>query len=158
MKRVFFLLLVASFTLLSSCDIDDDVNYHFEALQVKSVEMPEAFDYGQIYKIKVTYFRPNNCTFFEGFDVVKEDITTRKVVTIGTVIEEEDECTGEGEDLIATFNFEVLYNEPYLFRYWTGEDAEGEPTYLEITVPVNDMDNMAIAGPKNATSAPDLKN
>ena len=88
MRRVFFLLLVASFALITSCEIDDDVNHHFEALQVKSVEMPEAFDYGEIYKIKVTYFRPNNCTFFEGFDVVKEDLTTRKVVTIGTVIED----------------------------------------------------------------------
>ncbi|MDO6604300.1 hypothetical protein SAMN03080594_101406 [Arenibacter palladensis] len=157
MKRVFFLLLVASFTLFTSCDIDDDVNYHFEALQVKSVEMPEAFDYGEIYKIKVTYFRPNNCTFFEGFDVVKEALTTRKVVTIGTVIEDEEECTGSGEDLVATFNFEVLYDEPYLFRYWTGEDANGEPTYLEITVPVNE-DSSAILAPESDMGTSNLKN
>ena len=157
MKRVFFLLLVASFTLMTSCDIDDDVNYHFEALQVKSVEMPEAFDYGQIYKIKVTYFRPNNCTFFEGFDVVKEDVTTRKVVTIGTVIEEEDECTGTGEDLVATFNFEVLYDQPYLFRYWTGEDATGDPTYLEITVPANE-DSSAIVVPTNENGSTIIRN
>ncbi len=157
MKRVFFLLLVASFTLFTSCDIDDDVNYHFEALQVKSVEMPEAFDYGEIYKIKVTYFRPNNCTFFEGFDVVKEGLTTRKVVTIGTVIEEEEECSGSGEELVATFNFEVLYDEPYLFRYWTGEDADGEPTYLEITVPVNE-DSSAIIAPESVMGVTNLKN
>ena len=157
MKRVFFLLLVASFTLMTSCDIDDDVNYHFEALQVKSVEMPEAFDYGQIYKIKVTYFRPDNCTFFEGFDVVKEDLTTRKVVTIGTVIEEEDECTGTGEDLVATFNFEVLYDQPYLFRYWTGEDANGDPTYLEISVPVNE-DSSSIVVPTNENGSTIIKN
>tara|TARA_R110002073_G_scaffold2125_6_gene14709 strand:+ start:851 stop:1327 length:477 start_codon:yes stop_codon:yes gene_type:complete len=158
MKRVFFLLLVATFTILTSCDIDDDVNYHFEALQVKSVEMPESFDYGEIYKIKVTYFRPNNCTFFEGFDVVKEDLTTRKVVTIGTVIEDdEEECTGSGEDLVATFNFEVLYDEPYLFRYWTGEDASGEPTYLEITVPVNE-DSSAILAPVSDMGTTNLKN
>ena len=151
------MLLVASFTLFTSCDIDDDVNYHFEALQVKSVEMPEAFDYGEIYKIKVTYFRPNNCTFFEGFDVVKEDLTTRKVVTIGTVIEDEEECTGTGEDLVATFNFEVLYDEPYLFRYWTGEDANGEPTYLEITVPVNE-DSSATLAPESDMGTTNLKN
>jgi hypothetical protein len=157
MKRVFFLLLVASFTLLTSCDIDDDVNYHFEALQVKSVEMPEAFDYGEIYKIKVTYFRPNNCTFFEGFDVVKEDLTTRKVVTIGTVIEDQEDCSGTGEDLVATFNFEVLYDEPYLFRYWTGEDANGEPSYLEITVPVNE-NSSAILAPGSEMGTTNLKN
>jgi hypothetical protein len=157
MKRVFFLLLVASFTLMTSCELDDDVNYHFEALQVKSVEMPEAFDYGEIYKIKVTYIRPNNCTFFEGFDVVKEDLTTRKVVTIGTVIEDEDDCSGTAEDLVATFNFEVLYDEPYLFRYWTGEDTNGEPIYLEITVPVND-NSSAILGPESEMGRTNLKN
>lgn len=157
MKRVFFLLLVTSFTLFTSCDIDDDVNYHFEALQVKSVEMPEAFDYGEIYNIKVTYFRPNNCTFFEGFDVVKEDLTTRKVVTIGTVIEDEEECSGSGEDLVATFNFEVLYDEPYIFRYWTGEDANGEPTYLEITVPVNE-DTSAIITSESDLGTTHVKN
>jgi hypothetical protein len=157
MKRVFFLPLVASFTLFTSCDIDDDVNYHFEALEVKSVEMPEAFDYGEIYKIKVTYFRPNNCTFFEGFDVVKEDLTTRKVVTIGTVIEDQEDCSGTGEDLVATFNFEVLYDEPYLFRYWTGEDANGEPSYLEITVPVNE-NSSAILAPGSEMGTTNLKN
>jgi hypothetical protein len=157
MKRVFFLLLVTSFTLFTSCDIDDDVNYHFEALQVKSVEMPEAFDYGEIYNIKVTYFRPNNCTFFEGFDVVKEDLTTRKVVTIGTVIEDEEECSGSGEDLVASFNFEVLYDEPYIFRYWTGEDANGEPTYLEITVPVNE-DTSAIITSESDLGTTHVKN
>ncbi|MEZ4968315.1 MAG: hypothetical protein R2814_01375 [Flavobacteriaceae bacterium] len=157
MKRVFLLLLVASFTLFTSCNIDDDVNYHFEALQVKSVEMPEAFDYGEIYRIKVTYFRPNNCTFFEGFDVVKEDLTTRKVVAIGTVIEDEEECSGNGEDLVATFNFEVLYDEPYIFRYWTGEDTNGEPTYLEITVPVNE-DSSAVLASKSDLGTTHLKN
>ncbi len=158
MKRVFFLLLVATLALITSCEIDDDVNYHFEALQVKSVEMPESFDYGEIYNIKVTYFRPDNCTFFEGFDVVKEDTTTRKVVTIGTVIENEDEeCTGEGEDLVSSFNFEVIYDETYLFRYWTGEDENGEPTYLEISVPVN-SNNTAKAPITNNNSSAAIKN
>ena len=158
MKRVIFLLLVATFALITSCEIDDDVNYHFEALQVKSVEMPESFDFGEIYNIKVTYFRPDNCTFFEGFDVVKEDTTTRKVVTIGTVVEDEDEeCTGEGEDLVSSFNFEVIYDEPYLFRYWTGEDESGEPTYLEISVPVNSY-NSAKAPTTNNNSTAVLKN
>ncbi|RTE54913.1 hypothetical protein EHW67_07055 [Arenibacter aquaticus] len=158
MKRVIFLLLVATFALITSCEIDDDVNYHFEALEVKSVEMPESFDFGEIYNIKVTYFRPDNCTFFEGFDVVKEDTTTRKVVTIGTVVEDEDEeCTGAGEELVSSFNFEVIYDETYLFRYWTGEDENGEPTYLEISVPVNSY-NSAKAPATNNNSSAALKN
>jgi len=35
------------------------------------------------------------------------------------------------------FNFVVLYEEPYVFRFWQGEDSNGEAQFLEIQVPVN---------------------
>lgn len=136
MKRI-FILLIMSAMVLASCSTDNGVNYHFKALQVKSVEMPEVFEYGKVYKIKVNYLRPDNCTFFEGFDVVKEGLTTRKVVAIGTVIEDTDSNCAEKEDEIsASFNFEVVYTEPYLFKFWTGNDENNDPVYLEFTVPV----------------------
>ncbi|GGW38587.1 hypothetical protein [Arenibacter certesii] len=137
MKRTLFLLVVIISSVLASCSVDDGVNYHFEALKVESVEMPESFEYGNIYKIKVTYIRPNNCTYFEGFDVVKEELTTRKVVAVGSVIEDDNaQCTEKLEEVTASFNFEVLYNQPYLFKFWTGEDENGDSEYLEFTVPV----------------------
>lgn len=138
MNRIIFLLVVATFSVLTSCSIDDGVNYHFEALQIKSVEMPESFDYGSVYKIKVNYLRPNNCTFFEGFDVVKEEVTTRNIVAVGSVIEDKDsECAERLEEVPASFNFEVLFNQPYLFKFWAGDDENGDPVYLEFTVPVS---------------------
>ncbi|NKI26795.1 hypothetical protein HCG49_09495 [Arenibacter sp. 6A1] len=137
MKKMLFLMFTA-IALLSSCDTDNDINFHYEALEIKSVEMPESFNRGDIYTIKVTYLRPDNCTYFEGFDVVREEVTTRNIVAVAAVFDNEEECVALNTEQVATFKFEVLYQDPYLFRYRTGKDENGEPTYLEITVPVND--------------------
>lgn len=138
MKRITFLLFVATLSVLSSCDVDNGVNYHFEALEIKSIEMPESFDFGKVYDIKVNYLRPNDCTFFEGFDVMKEEVTTRKVVAIGSVIDDDgSKCKEIMEEVTASFKFEVVYHKPYLFKFWTGDDENGKPVFTEITVPVN---------------------
>ena len=137
MKRLLFLLVVATFSVLTSCSVDDGINYHFEALKINSVEMPESFELGEVYNIKVSYFRPDSCTYFEGFDVVKEELTTRNVVAVGSVIENKDsQCIEKMDEVTASFKFEVLYDQPYLFKFWTGDNENGESEYLEITVPV----------------------
>lgn len=129
--KAFLLLLV-----LNACDIGDDgVTYHFVTLQITEVSMPETFNLNESYEIGVTVLVPNGCTQFEGFDIVSEDTTVRHVVAIGT---EQDDlaCTQVVSEVETSFNFVCLYPETYLFRFWTGEDAQGVPQYLEIEVPV----------------------
>lgn len=130
------LLLVLAAPLVS-CNLDDDgVNFNFVALQILSAELPESFTQNQTYEITVTYVRPNGCTFFEGFDISEADTTVRNVVAVGSELQDQA-CTQATEEVTATFNFIVLHSDDYLFRFWTGEDAEGEPEFLEIEVPVN---------------------
>ena len=135
-KKMLILLLVLA-TPLVSCNLDDDgVNFNFVALQIVSAELPESFTQNQTYEITVTYVRPNGCTFFEGFDISEADTTVRNVVAVGSELQDEA-CTQAAEEVTATFNFIVLHSDDYIFRFWTGEDAEGEPEFLEIEVPVN---------------------
>ncbi|NAS10919.1 hypothetical protein GTQ38_02825 [Flavobacteriaceae bacterium R33] len=129
------LLLVLAAPLVS-CSLDDDgVNFNFVALQIVSAELPESFVQNQTYEISVTYVRPNGCTFFEGFDISESDTTVRNVVAVGSELQD-TACTQEAEEVEATFNFIVLHSEDYIFRFWTGEDADGEPEFIEIEVPV----------------------
>ena len=122
---------------LSACELEDDkVNYHFVPLQITSVELPESFDLNATHEVSVTFIRPNSCVFFEGFDIRKTDTTVRNVVVIGSELEGR-ECTQVVEEVTATFNFLCLYSQPYVFRFWTGEDEYGVSEYIEITVPVN---------------------
>ncbi len=137
MKRFAILIGIVLLAVgINSCDNDDGVNFHFAALQVVAAEVPESFDLNGQYQITVTYNRPDDCTFFEGFDVVEEATTTRNVVVVGSVITDR-ECNEKLEEVEATFNFVVLHNQDYLFRFWQGEDENGDAQYLEIEVPIN---------------------
>ncbi|WP_372945678.1 hypothetical protein [Muriicola sp.] len=136
-KKPISLLLCVVFFGLSSCKLEDDrVNFRFVPLQILSADLPESFELNETYEIRVTYLRPSACIFFEGFDITKEGVTTRNVVAIGSDFYEEV-CTLATEELEASFNFICLYDEPYLFRFWTGEDENGNQQYLEVEVPVN---------------------
>ena len=139
MKRTFMAFCAFAVALaFTSCDLGDDgPNFHFVPLQIESVEMPELFDLNETYEINVTYTIPDGCTYFEGFDVVKEEVTTREVVAIGSQRTDQVECTQAIREEMASFNFIVVYDEPYLFRFYQGDDANGDPQFLEVEVPVN---------------------
>ena len=122
--------------VLNACDIgDEEVNYHFVTLQVVAVDMPESFRVNETYQIGVTVLEPSGCTKFEGFNILSEDTTVRQVAAIGTQ-QVNAACTQVVTEVETSFEFICLYPEPYLFRFWTGESASGEPQYLEIVVPV----------------------
>ncbi|MBT8307401.1 MAG: hypothetical protein KJN85_10735 [Maribacter sp.] len=135
-----FLVLIAILVSLSftSCDLGDDgPNFHFVPLVIESVEMPESFDLNETYEINVTYTIPDGCTFYEGFDVVKEATSIRKVVAVGAKRTDQEACTEVVRQEMASFDFVVLYDQEYLFRFYQGEDANGEQQFLEVEVPVN---------------------
>ena len=139
MKKAFLALcaLMVSLTF-SSCDLGDDgPNFHFVPLRIESVEIPESFDLNETYVISFNYIIPDGCTYYEGVDVVKDEITTRKVVAVGSQRTDQAECTAVIREEVASFNFVVLHNQPYLFRFYQGEDVNGEQQFLEVEVPVN---------------------
>ena len=139
MKKTFLALcaLMVSLTF-SSCDLEDDgPNFHFVPLRIESVEMPESFDLEETYVISFKYIVPDGCTYYEGIDVVDEEVTTRKVVAIGAQRTDQDACTEVIREEMGSFNFVVIHNQPYLFRFYQGEDVNGEQQFLEVEVPVN---------------------
>lgn len=139
MKKAFLVLcaLMVSLTF-SSCDLGDDgPNFHFTTLRIESVEIPESFDLNETYQISFNYIIPDGCTYYEGVDVVKDEITTRKVVAVGAQRTDQVECTEVIREEVASFNFLVLHNQPYLFRFYQGEDMNGEQQFLEVEVQVN---------------------
>ncbi|MEA1786672.1 hypothetical protein U1E44_11260 [Arenibacter sp. GZD96] len=121
---------------LSSCDIDDGVNFHFQPLQIVSAELPESFVLNEVFDITVTFIIPDNCTLFERFTVSRTATTTRQVAVMGAVLDKDD-CINSDQEVTRTFKFEVKYTDTYLFQFYTGEDENGNPVFLEIEVPVD---------------------
>jgi uncharacterized protein YcfL len=135
MKKLIALSL--ALFLLVSCSINDDdsINYSFEILPVESVDIPTEFTLGEIYPITVSYFKPSTCHSFKEFYYLKEN-NIRTVALIHYVFEDTD-CEILEEELVeSTFNFIVTSNGSYIFKFWQGEDTNGEDQYLTIEVPV----------------------
>ena len=136
MKKFFVLCLTV--LLFASCSINDDgPNFSFEILPVDSVEIPDEFTLGETYPITVSYLRPSTCHTFKEFYYLKEN-NIRTVAPINYLFERNDCETLENELVEATFNFIVTSNGSYIFKFWQGEDTDGEDQYLTIEVPVVD--------------------
>ncbi len=136
-KVLLWVLLFLMAPLVTSCDLDDDyADFRFVNLRIIDAELPEAFEINETYQIKVTYLRPNNCIFFEGFDITKSDTTVRNVVAFGSELED-SACAQVAGEVVEYFNFTCYYHHTYTFRFWTGEDEDGNAVFLEYDVPVN---------------------
>jgi hypothetical protein len=138
MRKKLLFLLFCSGVLLGGCSMDDDgPNFHFATLRINAANLPQSFELNETYEVSIDYTLPNNCSLFDGFEVTQEDTTIRNVVAIGSVRTDQVGCTEETIEAQASFNFTVIYDEPYTFRFYQGENSEGEPEYLEVIVPVN---------------------
>lgn len=139
MGKKLMLLLFAIGVMLGGCSLNDDdgQNFHFATLLISNAALPESFELNETYEILVDYTLPNNCSFFEGFEVTQEDTTVRNVVAIGSVRTDQQGCTEETIEGQASFNFTVIHDQPYTFRFYQGESNDGEHLFLEVDVPVN---------------------
>ena len=135
-KRVCLIILCLLFLSLESCSDNGQVSFRFLPLQIVNAEFPEYFELNQTYTIKVTYIRPSNCIFFEGFDVTNTGMTEREIVAIGSELQD-DACVQIPDEVEEFFEFTCLYTDTYVFRFWTGEDTLGDQQFMEFEVPVS---------------------
>lgn len=135
MKKLFYLcIILLSF---SSCSIDDNNpndDFFFEILPIESVDIPEVFILGQSYEISVTYIKPSGCYVFNDFYFVSE-LNQRTVAVINTVYPN-TQCEVLNEEIEVSFNFLVTNSNTYIFRFWQGEDDNGNDLYYIVEVPV----------------------
>ena len=122
--------------LFASCSVDDDsTSFSFEVLPVESVDIPDEFELGETYPITVSYLRPSTCHGFKEFYYLKEN--NEWTVAPITYVFDNNDCETLEDNLVeATFNFIVTSNGSYIFKFWQGEDTDGETQYLIIEVPV----------------------
>lgn len=132
MKRIFFVLFALVF--FASCSDDDSSDYHYELLAIEDVDVPEEFEFGKTYELTVKYLVPDDC-YLESDVLYEYDQFARNVAVISLVLSENNCNTLEAEDMM-TFQVQALQANPYVFRFWQGEDDNGEPVYLVVEVPV----------------------
>jgi hypothetical protein len=137
MKKLFLLgFLICS---VFSCSTDDgnSTDFFYETLPIESVDMPLEFQYGSTHEITMTYLRPSGCHVFNDFYYLSE-LNQRTIAIITTVFPDQNCETFDNEEVEATFNFRVNDIDPYVFRFWQGEDENGNDIYYVVEVPVVD--------------------
>ena len=135
MKKIISLSLIAF--LLVGCSKDDD-NYHdfsLEYVSAVSADVPNTFIYGQTYRINVTIELPNSCYFYYNQYDYRYEGTSRLIYPIGHV-DEGIPCTPNIRETTFSIPVRALQQEPYIFKFYQGEDADGEEVFLTIEVPV----------------------
>jgi len=135
MKHFITLFLFA--LLIVGCNDDDDNfhDYHLEYIGVVSAELPDEFTYGHTYEINVTIELPNSCYYHYGqYDYFYEG-STRLIYPI-VHIDDDVSCTQNITETTFSIPVHALQDEPYIFKFYQGEDANGEDMYLTIEVPV----------------------
>ena len=103
--------------------------------------LPDEFQFGETYAIGYTYLRPSTCHAFKDLYYFPEG-NTRTVAVINYVFSGNTNCeplTGEEGRVERTFDFYVKQETgSYIFKFWQGEDDQGEDLYLIVEVPVVD--------------------
>lgn len=136
-KRLFFVIFAV--VLFASCSDDDGSSYHYELLTVEDALVPEEFVFGEIYDLSVKYIVPDNC--YINSDVLYEyDQDARNIAVISLVVNN-DNCDVLDLEQELTLKVQALQSSPYIFRFWQGDDENGEPIYLIVEVPVVNLSN-----------------
>lgn len=139
MKKILVLsVLIATFL---SCSNDDPYveEFHFEILPIESVTMPDEMQYGEVYTINYTYYKPSSCHLFSDL-YYQSEANYRTIAVINTVLNEVDGviCEPLTNELVEkSFVFLCENNSgQYVFKFWQGENENGEDTYLVFEVPI----------------------
>ncbi len=143
MKKLILLCTVVF--IFISCSMDDGrrVDFTLEFIPVTNVTVPEYFERGQTYDITVTYKRPTDCHYFDGFYYDREGNPSGNVwvVAAQAIVLSNFSCESlsliEGEQ--ASFQFicdpQYAHNE-CVFKFFEGEDEDGNQRFREVVVPV----------------------
>lgn len=129
--------LLALIFIFNSCSTDDGPTYTLKLSPIESVELPTEFVLGQTYPITVHYTQPTTCYYFNNLYYEKD--LNKRTIAVECAVKQSDDCqelTGEQAIGDYTFNFYVTSNGSYIFKFYQGKNASGEPIFLEYEVPV----------------------
>jgi hypothetical protein len=135
MKKI--VLLLSILLIFNSCTLDDEPNAALVVLPIKSVVMPTAFNIDVNSQIIIKYIRPTTCHLFNGFYYRYEGDT--RVVAVNAAVLNSSNCEAAAEEgtYEVVLDFRPKELKTYLFKFWTGTNAEGVDEYLEYEAVVN---------------------
>lgn len=143
MKKIALLLLLTF--VASSCSTDsDEPEVYYELLPIQRCEMPYRMTSGETYEFKMIFQMPTTCHFYKG--IYFEGDGDEKIVAIQSGVYQRNDCqiidygtTAQPQNQPVSREYTFTAGAPgtvYHFKMWTGKNEQGEDTYYEVQVPV----------------------
>lgn len=142
MKKIALFLFSA--LMLTGCSLDDDgTRIAYQYSKISETDLPESFEKGKSYTIKVTYLLPTACHTAAGIEAKRGNTSGSPrrdiyIVGVSRYDENQAECNREDDDLEkeASFSLFIDEDEPYTFYLWNGYDDDSQSKYIVVEVPV----------------------
>jgi len=139
MKKVLLLGIIITSVLSCRLDNSTEEEFFFEILPIESVNLPSEMRFQESYTINYTYFKPSTCHIFNDLYYLSEG-NVRTIAVINTVLNEVNNVvcqplTDELEERSFTF-FCGNNSGTYIFKFWQGEDENGDDIYMFVEVPI----------------------
>lgn len=143
MKKLLLLLALVTFSIFSSCSPEDDNNLSFtlELVPVQDIaDIPEHFERGRTYDIKLYYMMPSDCHYLN--KILLEPMGANEwMVAIEAFVVDNPDCNQFEqmvmEEVIVQFTCTTSYSgNNCTLKFYNGEDDEGNPQFIERTIPV----------------------
>jgi len=128
--------LIALFILSCSTSDDSDIST-YEFLPIENVIISTEFVRGEVYDIYLTYLRPTSCHLFNDI-LFESESNERTVAIVATYFTGPNTCNEINDLKETTLRFKPTTEDLYVFKFWQGEDDNGDDQYLIIEVPVVD--------------------
>jgi hypothetical protein len=137
MKKI--ILLLVTVTTFLSCSINDDHkdNYQYEVLAIESYTVPESFQLGKTYEIKLKYQKPTACHLYQGIYYAKN--LNIRTIAIQAAVKTNEVCSKEvPAESEVSFNFSVTNTGSYIFKFYKGKDIDGKDLFEDVEIQVVD--------------------
>lgn len=137
MKRYILILFVAVISF-SSCSLESEeqISFSLVFLPIETAEVPTEFELGETYSITIRYFLPSACYQFS--DIYYDYDENSRIIAVNSILNNDEICTQALIEQEHTFSVICSQQENYVFKFWQGENSQGEDQYLIVEVPVID--------------------
>ncbi|MDY7394652.1 hypothetical protein UMM65_05320 [Aureibaculum sp. 2210JD6-5] len=133
-KKILIIFLVAVTSVSCKLGDDNDQNLVLKSLPIKEAVVPAEFEFGMSYTIKVEYDLPDGCHSF--YDLYYKQEGTSRIVAITAIVDTKAACTEAIIPKEHEFVVNVAQQQDYTFRFWKGEDNDGNDIFEDVVVPV----------------------
>lgn len=135
MRKIFFALSLV--LLFSGCSADDEPTPRlvYEFVPIVSTNLPEEFTAGESYELLFTYSLPTSCHNYKAINVEPlEDGSTG--IGVIAYYDANKECNEVARTAETGFDFVAGEEEFYIFKFWQGQNEQGENQFLTVEIPV----------------------